>query len=79
MEIVKVIDDHDHTNLDRTVLIWERASAKEALIQQIGHQAWHQADVAFSELRTMDWRDRAALDLWRNTGWAKSESPHRVA
>jgi len=55
MEVVKVIDGHD-PNLDRTVLIfeirsschWERASGKEALIQQIGHQA----DVAFAELRT---------------------------
>ncbi|KAF8495916.1 hypothetical protein F5888DRAFT_1635242 [Russula emetica] len=55
MEIVKVIDGYN-PNLDRTVLIfeiksschWVECGKKEALIQHIGHQA----DVAFSELRT---------------------------
>jgi hypothetical protein len=55
METVKVVDDYD-SNLDRTVLIFEIKSSchwaweygKEALIQHIGHQA----DAAFSELRT---------------------------
>lgn len=54
MEIIKVIDDDD-PNLDKTVLIFEIKSSchwergKEALVQHIGHQA----DVAFSELRTI--------------------------
>jgi len=54
MEVVKAIDDYD-PNLDRTVLIFEIKSSchwwecgKETLIEHIGHQA----DVAFSELRT---------------------------
>jgi hypothetical protein len=55
MEIVKAIDDPD-PNLDKTVLIFEIKSSchwwergRETLIEHIGHQA----DVAFSELRTV--------------------------
>ena len=87
MVIVKVIDDYN-PNLDKTVLIFEIKSSchwlecgKGALIRHIGHQA----DVAFSELRTA--REKVYLigaigplwiDLWRNTGRAGSEAAHRV-